>query len=669
MRLYRVYDFVLNTEARSLQGPDGETIELTPRLFDALLFMVENAGQLLDKDRLLTALWPGLVVEENSISQCISGLRKVLGDDAQHPRFIQTVPRRGFRFIAPVVSTEIGDGRASLLHANAATVDVTVATPLIEPAPAGVIGTDSAPITDATSPPAAPGGPAASAVALVQPPRTTSRRRRLLFVIGGVGVLTLGVVGTWAWRRRPTPSGAGAVNTLAVLPFKPIAAGLRDELLEVGMAESLVARLSNLPGVAVRSVGSVRRFAGADQDPISAARELNVTWIIDGSVQRADGRVRVTARLLNTASGEAAWSGRFDEAQTGVFDLQDAISEKVAGVLAPHLQRSGRDRLAGAGGTRLVDAYQLYLTARQHAQGMRNDGLQKSVAFYQQAVMLDPSYALAWSGMGEAYRRMVFGADGEPAVVLREAARCQDRAVQLDPGLAEGHAGVGWVRFWRDWDWSAAAASFERALQLNLSEANAHLGYSQLLTSLGRSTEALEHLRAARASDPLSLILLTIESSTLSAAGRPGEAAERLQRVFDIEPDFWVAHMVQAGLRLADGRTADAILSLERADQLADGSSQAAASLGYLLARQGQTTRAQALLQRLEVASTNRYVPPTSIGLIHAGLGNKEAALAALQRGLAVRDVRMTLVSKDGRWSLLRDDMRYADVLRQMKLL
>ena len=290
--------------------------------------------------------------------------------------------------------------------------------------------------------------------------------RKLLLI--ALGASTLGLAGfigasAWAWRTRasaqpsappsapPSEPPAGSPDTLAVLPFKPIGAGPRDELLEIGMAESLVARLSNQPGVAVRSVGSVRRFTGAEQDPINAARALQLTCGVDSSVQRADGRLRVTARLLDTASGEAAWSGSFDDTATGVFDPQDAISARVAAVLAPHLARRGRNRLVGPGGTRQVDAYQLYLAARQQAQGIRRAGLLQSAALYRQAIALDPAYALAYSGLGESYRRMVFGADGEPAVVLLEAARSHERAVQLDPDLAEGHAGVGWVRFWRDW--------------------------------------------------------------------------------------------------------------------------------------------------------------------------------------------------------------------------
>lgn len=643
MREYRFDEFVLQTSQRRLLGPGGAAIELTPRLFDALLFLVEHAGELLDKDHLLAELWPGLVVEENSLSQSISALRKALGDDAQRSRFIQTVPRRGFRFVAPVVALDDPEagGAAQALTAPGATTPTTPTT-------------DAAPVPPADAPPRSP-------------------RRIWLALATGSVLLTAAGLSAWRWRQTPATPPAGARSTLAILPFKPIAAGgERDELLEFGMAESLVARLSNLPGVAVRSVGSVRRFGGAEQDVIAAARALDVVWIVDGSIQRAGGRVRVTARLLNTASGEAAWSGSFDEAFTNVFDLQDAISTKVTQVLAPHLAlpatQQGLRRLASAGGTRNADAYQLYLAARQQAEGIKTAGLVKSVDLFRQAIALDPSYARAYSGMGESYRRMVFGGDGEPSVVLVAATACNQRAVALDPDLAEGHAGVGWNLFWHDWDWPGAAAAFERALALNASDANAHFGYSQLLEMLQREAEALAHLKQARESDPLSLILLTLESGSLLGAGRTDEARQRLQRVFDIEPDFWVAHMVRALFLLREGQTDHAFAILERADQLADGSSQAAAALGYTLARNGQPERARAVMARVLKQATTRYVPPTSAGLIHAGLGDRPATLAALERGLAVRDVRMTLVQRDGRWKLVQGDPRYAALMRQMKL-
>ena len=643
MREYRFHEFALQVTQRRLLGAGGVVVELTPRLFDALLFLVEHAGELLEKDRLLAELWPGLAVEENSLSQAISGLRKALGDDAQNSRFIQTVPRRGFRFVAPVVVAEV-DG-----------------VPVVA-VPSAPVPLAAAAATAAAAPPPPPTQAASPA------PAAPPRRRAFTTLAAGSVLLAAAGVTAWRWPRRPAAAPAGSPRTLAVLPFKPITSSARDELLEFGMADSLVARLSNLPGVAVRSVGSVRRFGGPEQDPIAAARELGVVWIVDGAIQRDGNRVRVSARLLNTASGEAAWSGRFDEEFTGMFEVQDKVSAKVAGVLAPHLTAKGQQRLAGVGGTRNADAYQLYLTARQQAQVIKNTGLLKSIELYRQAIALDRSYALAHAGMGESYRRLVFGADGEPGVVLKAAKECHARAVQLDPELAEAQAGIGWNLFWFDWDWPAAAAAFDRALALNASESNAHLGYSQLLHTLGRDAQALVHLQQARESDPLSLILLTLEAGSLIGAGRINEGRQRLQRVFDIEPDFWVAHMMRAGLLLRDGKDNEALAALEQADRLADGSSQAAAAWGNLLARKGQPERARAVLARLLEQSRTRYMPPVSAGLIYAGLGENEAAMAALENGYAVRDPRMTLVQLDGRFKALREDARYVALMQRMKL-
>jgi DNA-binding winged helix-turn-helix (wHTH) protein/TolB-like protein/tetratricopeptide (TPR) repeat protein len=639
MQRYRFHDFVLDVAQRQLLRADGAVIVLTPRHFDALLFFVEHPAQLLDKDTLLAALWPGVVVEENSLSQTISALRRALGDDAQQGRYIQTVPRRGFRFIAPVTHIE------------------AVAPPGL-PLPASP-GATGEPVEDR----------AVDAAAKPTAHPAVSRRR----IVGAATVATgllAAAAGAWWWRassRAPAGSTSAAQTTLAVLPFKPLATA-RDELLEIGMADSLIARLSNLPGVVVRSIGSVRHFAGPEQDPIGAARDLSVAWIVDGSVQRDGAKVRVSARLLNAASGEAAWSGRFDEQFTGVFDLQDAISGRIAQVLAPHLERRGRDRLKGVGGTRNVDAYQLYLAARHQAQGIRTAGLVRSMALYRQAIALDADYALAYAGLGESHRRMIFGADGEPMATLAEARRNALRAIEIDPELAEGHAGLGWVRFWHDWDWSAAEATFQRAIRLNASEVNAHFGLAQLLDAMGRDAEATEQLRIAREIDPMSLILLTIESSSLFGAGKRDEAQQRLQRVFDIEPDFWVAYLVHGGMLWAQGQKAAAIQSLERADQLADGSSQATAALGFMLAKADQRDRAQQLLHRLTEAARQRYVPPTSIGLIQCGLSDKAAAMDALERGWTARDVRMTLVRGDPRWTLVRDDPRYATLMQRMKL-
>ena len=301
---------------------DGTEYKLTPRAYAALSLFVERPGELLDKDTLMRALWPGLVVEDNNISQVVSALRRALGDDGQGSRYIQTVPRVGFRWTA-AVQMEAGDAA---------------------PAP-----------------------------------------------------------------RAPT---------LAVLPFVPLLAEGRDELLEAGMADSLIARLSTVKGLVVRSIGSVRGFAGFSQDPLEAARTLDVDWLVDGSLQRRGNRLRVTARLLRTRDGCAAWSGSFDERFTSVFDVQDTIAQRVTDVLAPRLGVVG-----DAGGSRDADAYQLYLAATQQARGIRADGLRTSVSLYRKALAIDPAYALACTGMAESYRRMLFGADASSSPVVRSCCK------------------------------------------------------------------------------------------------------------------------------------------------------------------------------------------------------------------------------------------------------
>ncbi|MEO7243855.1 MAG: winged helix-turn-helix domain-containing protein, partial [Rubrivivax sp.] len=333
---YAFGDFVLERSQRRVLRGDGTTLGLTPRQFDTLLLFVENAGLLLDKDTLMRTLWPGLVVEENNLSQTISSIRRALDEESPGRRYIQTVARRGFRFIAPV------------------TIDppVTDAAPLPAPTTRDVGAT--------TAPPGTLGG----------------RRRWLQLSMAAAGLASAGAA-VWAWRRATTGGAGdtGAAATLAVLPFKPLAAESRDELLEVGMADSLITRLSTVPGLVVRSVGSVRRYAGSEQDPVRAARDLDVAWIVDGSLQRRGAQLRVNARLLRASDGTAAWSGSFDEQFTGVFDLQDAISARVlqalAGKLQPGTGIAGGVPGTNPGGTRNTDAYELYLAARRHAQERR----------------------------------------------------------------------------------------------------------------------------------------------------------------------------------------------------------------------------------------------------------------------------------------------------------
>ena len=542
-------EFVLERSQRRLLRGDGADVHLTGRQFDALLILVEHAGQLLDKDKLMRALWPGLVVEENNLSQAISSLRRALGDEPPGRRFIQTVARRGFRFIAPV------------------TVDPAASDPAPSPTRRG------------DERPAVPAPPPSSS-------RADGRRRRALRLIAAcTGAAAVVAGGVWAWRRAATdPVDPHASTTLAVLPFKPLAADSRDELLELGMADSLITRLSTVPGLVVRSVGSVRRYGGSEQDPVRAAHDLEVAWIVDGSLQRRGDQLRVNARLLRASDGSAAWSGSFDEKLTGVFDLQDAISARVLQALAETLQAGagvlGKSASSDLGGTRDTEAYELYLDALRHTQARRPEGMRKSIVLFRQAIAVDPSYALAHVGLAEALRETMLSADAVPASVVEPARSAIRRALTLAPKLAEALSEYGFSLYYFDFDWAGAEREFRRALSINPNVALAQFGLAQLLLTQDRPTEGFLHLRRARELDPMSPFFNTLEAGYLFASGRRKEGRLRLQRAFDIEPGFFLAHRTQAVMQIADGQTEPAIASLRRAAAQAEGNSRPRALLG-----------------------------------------------------------------------------------------
>ncbi len=444
---------------------------------------------------------------------------------------------------------------------------------------------------------------------------------------------------------------APRLSTLAVLPFKPLVSDARDELLEFGMADSLIARLSTVPGLVVRSIGSVRRYAGADQDPLRAARDLDVAWIVDGSLQRRGDQLRVTARLLRAADGSAAWSGSFDEKFTGVFEVQDMISARVAQVLAPSLEvfAGAHPPQAGLGGTRNTDAYQLYLAAARHAQDMRADGLRKSIDLYKQALQMDPGYALAWVGLAETYRRTLFGADAVPSEVFEPADFAVQRALAVVPNLAEARAEQAFKLYWFDFDWPGAEREFRRALAINPNVAMAHFGLASLLLNQDRTDEGFAQMRMARELDPMSPVLNTLEAAYLLEAGRRDEARARLNRALDIAPRFWLAHCTQGLLFLADQQPENAIAEMRRAVALADGNSRPSALLGIYLARLGQTEEARGILNQLLALEKTRYVPPSSLAAVYAALGEVEPALDALDRAFVTRDTRLTFLKDDPR--------------------
>jgi len=612
--------FRLDLVRRQLLDANGAVVELSPRHFDALAYFVEHRGELLDKDRLLEALWPGQVVEENSLNKLVSALRKALGDDGEATRYLLTVPRRGFRFVAEVRQVPAAE------------------TPLVQ------------------------------AVKPASSPAHEPIWQRRVWLTGGAAAAAAAVgAGLWTWRPRTDDRSAEAATTLAVLPFKPLADAARDEVLELGMADSLITRLSTARRVIVRPVGAVRRYLGRDTEPLRAGQELHVAWVLEGTIQQQGERTRVTARLLDVSSGSAAWSGSFDESFTHVFDVQEAISRRVADALLPRLGE--RDRGAfGGGGTRNAEAYRLYLEARYHSLLFTPDDFRRAIGLYEQAIAADPRYAYAHAGLADAYRRTQFTSNTAPRDTFAKIRVAAQRAVELDPQYGDGLAILGWVAYWYDWDWPGAERTMRRALELNPSSVDAHYGLAHVHLSTGRNPEALASFSRAREVDPQSLITNTFEGGMLAMSGRVEDGLTRIRHAMQINRDFWIAHLFLGNVLFNVGRTDAALASLQQAVALSGGSAWAGGPYGHALAQAGQGERAREVLRGLQARGRSGYVSPAMLAMVHTGLGEPEEAWAALEKAFDVRDIRLASLQHDHRWEPLRGDARFAALAARLKL-
>lgn len=586
---YSFGGFLLEPSQQRVLRADGTELGLPPRLFRALLLLVENAGALLDKETLMRALWPGLVVEENNLNQAIHALRRSLGDSRRDSRFIRTVPRRGFRFVAAVSAAPQGNGAA---HAG------------------------SRPVAAAS------------------------------------------------------PASALRGAALAVLPFKPLSDEGRDDLLEVGMADSLIARFSTVPGLVVRSIGSTLRYAGAEYDPLRVARELDATWIVDGSLQRRGDRLRVTARLLQAADGVAAWTESCDATVTDVFEVQDQISTRFVQALAPALSLGTAQaaRVVDIGGTRNPQAYEHYIAAQAQMRLQRADGLRASIVLFERAISVDPAYASAWLGLAMANTRLSFIGEREPVDAAGDIRTAAKRALALAPLFADAHAALGSLKFFHDYDWPGAERELRRALALNPNVAQAHLLLGQMLVTQDRIVEGFAHLRAARELDPSQPVYSALEASFLLAGGRRDEGRARLDRTLEIAPHLPLASLVQAQLLFDERRPEEALAALRRAVALSGGATLFDALLGVYLARAGRADEARAILTRLQALSATRHLAPTALAALHAALGEPDAALDALDVAYARHDPRLVFLKDAPYWESLRKEPRFVALMKRLRL-
>lgn len=548
-------------------------IPLTPKAFDTLAVLLARTGEVLTKDQLLEQVWPDTFVEEATLTQNIYTLRKTLAEAGGAREYIETLPRRGYRFAGPVQA-------------------LAVESP----------GTDG-----------------------------------------------------------PT------VSSLAVLPFEPLTGEAEDVYLGVGLADALITRLSNLRMLTVRPTSSVRRYVGPTRDPVAAGRELKVDAVLDGTLQRAGGRVRIGAQLIGVAEAAPLWAAKFDAVASEIFDLEDSISRRLAEELQLRLTPKEKVRLTQPT-TRNPEAYQAYTRGRYFWNRRSEESLTKAISAFELAINLDPGFALAFSGLADSYVLLPLYGNVTPREAFPKAKITAERALELDNTLAEARTSLAYTRFFFDWDWMGAEEEFLRALALNPSYATAHHWYAFLLTALGRHDEAIARAERAVLLDPLSLVINTDLGMQYYFSGAYPRALDQFQRTLDLDPAFAYAHF---GLGHAVQQLGDlpaAVREFRRAVELLPGSTAMQVALGQALAAAGQTAEARVVLADLEARAKNVAIEAIHFAFLFSALGDFDHAFDCLERACEERSRFVVYLHTWPIYAPLRDDPRWQNLAAKLGL-
>jgi DNA-binding winged helix-turn-helix (wHTH) protein/TolB-like protein/Tfp pilus assembly protein PilF len=601
-------------ERRLLQN--GERVSLTPKAFDTLVFLVERAGHLVEKEELMKALWPDSFVEEANLTQHVWTLRKTLGESEANGRFIETVSRKGFRFVAPVTVHQLNET------------------------------TESDALREA-----------------VAEPRAIRSLPGSLTVVIIAGVVALAGYGLYRWIKR---APAESIKTIAVLPFKPLNNESRNESLEMGMTETLITHLENLKQIVVRPVSAVRKYSDPQQDPIKAGQELQVDAVLDGSIQKAGDRIRVTVRLTNVHNGSTLWIQQFDENFTDIFKVQDSISQRVANSLPLNLNGEDRQRLTKRY-TDNSEAFELYLQAQYLWDNRTAENRKRMFAYYEQAIAKDPNFALAYVGMADLQITLV-GDNAAPfSKVEPDIRRNLAKALEIDPTLAQARNLLAEVKYQFDFDWAEAEKEFQKAIELNSNAASIHLAYGWYLMTVARFEEASREMEHAQELDPHSMVIYRARGRLLCYMHQPAQAIEHMRRVVDSEPNVPLNHLVLAWAYEDAGMYAQAVEEYIKSSAVAGVPSEIAQRDAEVFKNSGWQgyVRAQRdwLLQRRD-----GYVSPMRLAGLNARLGDKDETFAWLEKSVDQRASGIPALKIDPVFDGLHSDPRFAKLLQRMNI-
>jgi TolB-like protein/DNA-binding winged helix-turn-helix (wHTH) protein/Tfp pilus assembly protein PilF len=603
---------------------DGKTIPLSPKLFDTLLVLVQSSGHLVDKDEMLRRVWPDSFVEEGNLTKNIFLLRKLLenGHDAS---YIETVPKRGYRFVASVKVAGNGSG--------------TVAT---QPADRDSIPTDPA--------------PQAGQEVNIRPQRAINRR---LVLVVGLAALVLGAISYGVLRRMKRNSLKPQIRSLAVLPSQNLSGDPAQEYFADSMTESLISNLAQISALRVVSRTSMMTFKGSKKPLPEIARELKVDGVVESSVQRENGRVKVTIQLIHGPTDTHLWAREYERALTDVLQLQSEIAQTIADEVRIQVTQQDQTRMSAAASVNPA-AHEAYLLGRYHFSKHIIDDHKRAISHFERAIQIDPSFAPAYAGLSLAWQKLGIQTRSALSAVEPQARAAAQKALELDDQLAEAHVARANLQFFYDWNWAGAENTLRRALELDANNLDAHYNYAVLLMCLGRIEESIREIQVAEQLDPLSAQVQATFGRILSRAGKQDEAVERLKQAIALEPRSHQAYVRLAAVYAQMARYAEAIETFDKAHVLRGipGDKRSSAIRAHVYARMGKQAEARRMLKGLE--------PTTTVAGAHVALGNKDEAFRLLFHLVEERKDYVFMVNSDPQFASLHSDPRWKELLHRM---
>ncbi|HXN94219.1 MAG TPA: tetratricopeptide repeat protein [Candidatus Acidoferrales bacterium] len=627
----------------------GIRIKLQEQPSQILAILLEHRGEMVTREQLQHRLWPSdtFVDFDHSLNTAVMRLREVLSDSSENPRFIETLPRRGYRFLAPVEEkpafvnepTPVQTGEVSASQCADSKVDLT-------------------------SPPLLPAFPAFAA----QPEK---RVRRLRLVTVALSIFAIVLAGAFAFRYLKRSSLAtapsGQLTSLVVLPFENLSADKDQAYFADGMTDELIAHLAKIRSLRVISRTSSMEYKGAHKTLSQIARDLHVDSVVEGTVLRSGDRVRITAELVQVATDRHLWAETYESQLGDILTLQSHVASAIVNEIRVKLTPEEQVRLAT---TRQVStqSYENYLKGRYYWNKRSQEGLTKAIDYFQLAIEQDPNYALAYAGLADCYSIIGSVIVGTvPALEVAPKARAAAlKSLELDNTLAEAQTSLATVRFNYDWDWNAAASGFRRAVELNPNYATAYQRNSLYLMSMGRTSESIAEMNRAHDLDPLSISTNFSLGWRLYLAREYDQAIEQLRNTIDMDPDFVLPHLVLGQAYEQKKMYDQAITELRRAVDISQSSPPAVAALARAYAVSGRTTEARKLLDQLMEQSKKRYVSPFYVAIVYAGLGENDQALDWIEKAYKDRSNAIVFAKVDPQLDTLRSTPRFQSLLHRL---